>query len=552
MIYRFDGFSIDGDSFEIRRGDTRLEAQPQVIELLLLLIDNRDRVVTRDEIFARVWKNRVVSDTALSSRIKDARKLLGDDGSQQRYIRTIHGRGFRFCADLDDGSPQPPAGGAAARSASAFVPPPTRYARSGPVHIAYQQFGSGPVDLVIVPGFVSHIDNYWARPDLLDWLQSLGRLARVVIFDKRGTGLSDSVAELPGLDIRMDDVRAVMDAVGLEHAYIMGISEGGSLASLFAAMHPERCDGLILYGAFASFTSWYATGDELRGLFDYVEAAWGSGQSLPAFAPSVGGDPDYIEWWGKFERLGATPGAAIALMTMNSQIDITDILPSIRTPALVIHRTDDVLIDIDAGRLLGSAIPGATYVELTGKDHLPWVGNAERVLAAIEEFMKGSAAAAEPDTVLATILCVEVDAGAAADADASLPADIRAAIEHQLRLFRGREILLDGDFTLAAFDGPARSVHCALEILRRLTRFEFRCRAGVHIGEIPATGSDPGNATLRAAREVCLLAQPGQVLVSRTITDLVAGSGIGFEARGKQRIDALDSEWQLFAVEQSV
>ena len=546
MIYRFDGFSIDTDSFEIRRGETRLEAQPQVIELLILLIENRDRVVTRDEIFARVWKNRVVSDTALSSRIKDARKLLGDDGTRQQYIRTLHGRGFRFCAALDEAPLPAPA--SAAATGSQPTPPPTRYARSGPIHIAYQQFGNGPVDLVIVPGFVSHIDNYWALPELVDWMQALGRLARVVIFDKRGTGLSDTVAELPGLDIRMDDVRAVMDAVGLEHAYIMGVSEGGSLASLFAAMHPERCDGVILYGAFASFTSWFATREDLLGLFDYVESAWGSGQSLPAFAPGVGGDSAHIEWWGKFERLGATPGAAIALMEMNSQIDITDILPSIRVPALVIHRSDDVLIDIDAGRLLGSTIPGATYVELPGNDHLPWIGNAESVIEAIGKFLQGTATADVPDTVLATILCLEIDTGAAARRDEALPTDAVAAIEHHLRTYRGREIRRNGDYTLASFDGPARSLHCALEILRRLSKFDLRCRAGVHIGEIPVDGGLAGNPTARAAREVCQRAQPGQVLVTRTITDLVAGSGIEIEAAGDANIDALGGDWQLFAV----
>ena len=548
MIYRFDGFSIDDTSFEIRRGDRLLEAQPQVIELLIMLIEHRDRVVTRDEIFATVWKGRVVSDTALSSRIKDVRKLLGDDGTRQLYIRTLHGRGFRFCAELDDEpASRPESRTTAATTDSTAAPPPTRYARSGQVHVAYQQFGRGPVDLVIVPGFVSHIDNYWALPALANWLEDLGRIARVVMFDKRGTGLSDTVAELPGLDIRMDDVRAVMDAVGLDSACIMGISEGGSLASLYAAMHPERCDGLILYGAFASFTSWFATREDLQGLFDYVETAWGSGQSLPAFAPSVGGDPDFIEWWGKFERLGATPGAAIALMEMNSQIDITDILPSIRVPTLVIHRERDKLIDIDAGRLLGSTIPGAIYIELPGDDHLPWIGNSDRVISAIADFLRDIDTPDEPDTVLATILSIEA-VSQDSQTDRSLQDDIAAAIDHHRTLYRGRDLGETGVMRIYGFDGPARAVQCALEILRRLARLDISCRAGVHIGEISRSGDNRGDSTVRAACEFCARAHPGQVLVSRTITDLVAGSGIEFEDLGSVRLESLQRDWPVFGV----
>jgi pimeloyl-ACP methyl ester carboxylesterase/DNA-binding winged helix-turn-helix (wHTH) protein len=549
MIYRFDGFSVDDSTFEIWRGNTRLEVQPQVIELLLMLIEQRERVVSREEIFARVWKNRVVSDTTLSSRIKSLRKLLGDDGTRQKYIRTIHGRGFRFCAELDsDRETTSNFGDTGVRSPIGRSPPPTRYARSGNVHIAYQQFGDGPVDLVIVPGFVSHIDNYWTLPALNDWLKALGHLARVVIFDKRGTGLSDTVAELPGVDVRMDDARAVMDAVGLDSAYIMGISEGGSLACLFAAMHPERCDGVILYGAFASFSSWFATREDLLKLFDYVETSWGTGKSLPAFAPGVGEDRAFIEWWGRFERLGATPGAVRALMEMNSQIDITDILPSIRVPALVIHRSEDVLIDIDAGRLLGRTIPGARYVELPGADHLPWAGDTPRITAAIEEFLRATAPPVEPDTVLATVVCIDVRPNQDDD-DESLASDIDAAVEHHRNLYRGGILGREGPLGIYSFDGPARAIHFVLEILSRLRKFDFRSRAGVHIGEISVDGDNRSNLTVAAARELCQLAQPNQIVVSRTITDLVAGSGIEFEELAPVRLESLNRDWPLFRVE---
>jgi len=219
--------------------------------------------------------------------------------------------------------------------------PATRYAKSGQVHIAYQVFGDGPIDLVFVPGFISHIENYWDEPNCARFLDRLGSFARVILFDKRGTGLSGRVAELGGMDHRMDDARAVMDAVGIERAAIMGISEGGSLASLFAAHNPDRSQALVLYGAFAKFSSWFPTQESLEQLFEYIDNSWGSGESLPMFAPSMAEDALLKQWWGRFERLGADPGAAVEIMRMNSQIDISDILPSITVPTLVVHRTED-------------------------------------------------------------------------------------------------------------------------------------------------------------------------------------------------------------------
>ena len=225
--------------------------------------------------------------------------------------------------------------------------PITQYAKAGGVHVAYQVVGDGPIDFVMVPGFVSHIENYWDEPSFSRWLQRLAGFSRLVIFDKRGTGLSDKVSDLPSLDERMDDVRAVMDAVGIESAAVMGISEGGSLASLFAATHPERCQALVLYGAFAKFEHW-CTDEELENLIEYMDTAWGTGGSLPFFAPTRQDDEAFKLWWGKFERLGASPSAAINLMRMNKLIDVTGILPSIRVPTLVVHRVGDVTIDIQA------------------------------------------------------------------------------------------------------------------------------------------------------------------------------------------------------------
>lgn len=554
VIYKFDLYQVDTTAFEVSRGAERLTAQPQVIELLILLLSHRDRVVGRDEIFEEVWKGRVVSDTALSSRIKSLRQLLGDDGETQKYIRTIHGRGFRFVGDAE-GTDASADGPVNAAPATPHENPRTRYAKSGDVHIAYQVFGDGPVNLVVAPGFVSHIENYWDLPVFADWLTSLGRHATVTLFDKRGTGLSDSVSTLPGMDERMDDVRAVMDAVGLERAFIMGISEGGSLAALFAATYPQRCQGLIMYGAFARFTSWFPTREALQGLFDYIETAWGTGQSLPKFAPSVGEDPEFIEWWGKFERLGATPGAAIALMTMNSAIDISQILQTIQVPTLVIHRTEDVLIDFEAGQFLAENIPNAQFVALPGADHLPWAGdNVDGITAAIGDFLAGEAVATVPDTVLTTVLCVRVrESGRRAEAAPGEWLDAaRDAISHRLRRFRGREIAPREDFRLAIFDGPARAMHCALDIVGALSMNGLSAGIGVHTGEVRLVDDNVSGRPLDLALQIARTVPDNQVVVSGTVKNLTAGSGLLIEPVEKWEANGAEDLQGLFRVEQGI
>ena len=285
--------------------------------------------------------------------------------------------------------------------------PATRYAKSGEVHVAYQVFGEGP-DLVVAPGFVSNIENYWDEPRLARWLNKLGGFCRVVLFDKRGTGLSDRVAHLPYMDERMDDLRAVMDAVGIERASLFGISEGGSLAALFAASHPERTNSLILYGAFARFRHWIATDEAFDALMKYMDERWGTGESLPAFAPSKADDAALQQWWGKFERLGASPSAAMALVRMNREIDISGILHSITVPTLVIHVTDEILVSVEGGRELAAGIPGARLVEIPGTDHLLFLDAGDRILAEMEEFLTGSQSAAVVDRVLATVVFTDI------------------------------------------------------------------------------------------------------------------------------------------------
>lgn len=541
MIYRFGDYRIDTTRFELAYRGRALAVEPQVLELLILLIDNRDQVLTRDEILNRVWKGRVVSDTTLSSRIKTARQMIGDDGTRQGCIRTIHGRGFRFVGEVEsEETPAPAAAGAPATAPR----PVTRYARSGDTHIAYQLFGTGPVNLVLAPGFVSHIDNYWDNPAFHRWLTRLGRMARVAMFDKRGTGLSDRVSALPGMDERMDDLRAVMDAAGFDSACIMGISEGGSLATLFTAYHPARCDSLILYGSFAQFRHWFADQAKLQILFDYIESDWGSGQSLPWFAPSVAGDAEFIRWWGKFERLGATPGAVLSLMQMNSRIDISHVLPSIQVPALVIHVTDDVLIDIEGGRELAAHIPNARYVELPGRDHLPMTENADRILDAVEDFLGRAPSRARPSRVLATIVLLRP----AADGPGTLDEDTACAIRETLLRFRASRVSSRADRVAATFDGPARALEGAVAVSHELHQKGLPHRIGVHTGEVGFEAGMPEGTAMDIAADVTAHARRNEILASRTVNDLVAGSGIALSDRGAFPIPAIGREWHLFRV----
>lgn len=434
--------------------------------------------------------------------------------------------------------------------------PVTRYAKSGDVHVAYQVFGDGPVNLVLAPPFVSNIENYWDEPDFSRWLLRLAGYTRIVMLDKRGTGMSDRVTELPGLDERMDDIRAVLDAAGMDQAALLGMSEGGPLTALFAATYPDRCRALVLYGTFARFASWLPTAEALAAYLDYIDEAWGSGGSLPLFAPSRQHDPAFQRWWGRFERLGASPAAAIALMRMNSQIDISDILPSIRVPALVIHRTDDVTIDVDGGRFLAGHIPGARYVELPGTDHIPFVGeNAMEIADLIGEFLTGSKAPIAADTVLATVLFTDIVGSTEKAASLGdrrwrdLLDHHHAVVRRNLERFRGREIDTAGDGFLAAFDGPARGVRCACAIADDISSLGIDVRAGLHTGECEVMGDKVGGIAVHIGARVAALAGPREVLVSSTVKDLVAGTGLRFGDRGSQSLKGVPGQWRIFAAQ---
>jgi pimeloyl-ACP methyl ester carboxylesterase/class 3 adenylate cyclase len=437
--------------------------------------------------------------------------------------------------------------------------PEIHYAKSGDVHIAYQVVGHGPENLVIIPGFISHIEHSWDSPDLARWLNHVARRARVVIFDKRGTGLSDRLGQLPNLDQRMDDARAVMDAARIERATIMGVSEGGSLAALFAASHPERCSALILYGAFARFSDWFPTKQKFDGFLNYIDTAWGTGTSIAAFAPSKKGDAEFQRWWSRFERLGGSPSAVTNLMRMNSEINIDSILPSILVPTLVLHRTEDPTVSIQAGRFLAAHIQGAKLVELEGSDHLYWLGdNALQIADLVVNFIAqpGSEArsAAGSRRVLATILFTDiVDSTLRAremgdKAWRELVQAHDATVRREMARFRGSEVKSLGDGFLILFDGPARAIHCAQAITDAMAPLGIQVRAGLHTGEIERTEADALGIAVHLAARIMDTASAGEVVISRTVKDLVAGSGIAFDDAGEHFLRGIEEKWQLLKV----
>ena len=437
--------------------------------------------------------------------------------------------------------------------------PEIHYAKSGDVHIAYQVFGNGPQNLVIIPGFISHVEHVWDSPDQADWFNHLARRTRIVMFDKRGTGLSDRLGQLPNLDQRMDDARAVMDAAGVERAAIMGVSEGGSLAALFAASHPERCSALILYGSFARFSDWFPTKQKFDRFLNSVETAWGTGNSVAAFAPSKKGDAEFQRWWGRFERLGGSPSAVINLMRMNSGINIENILPSISVPTLVLHRTEDPTVSIQAGRFLGAHIPGARLIELDGPDHVYYVGdNAMQIADLVADFAATPGTEAQSTTasrrMLATILFTDVVDSTSRASELGdkgwreLLEAHDATIRREVARFRGSEVKSLGDGFLILFDGPARAIHCAQAITEAMAPLSIKVRAGLHTGEVERTESDVLGIAVHLAARIMDTAGASEVVISRTVKDLVAGSGIAFDEAGEHSLKGIEEKWQLFKV----
>jgi class 3 adenylate cyclase len=441
------------------------------------------------------------------------------------------------------------------------VVPTTRYAKTPDgVSIAYQVIGDGPRDLVWVPGWVSHVEAAWDEPTMARFFERLASFSRLILFDKRGTGLSDRVPDsaLPTLETRMGDVQAVCDAVGSERAALFGVSEGASMCVLFAATHPRRTSAIILFGGYARRLAAPdaprgATTERYDAFLQEMERDWGGPVGLDIRAPSKLGDARFRETWAHYLRTGASPGAALALMRMNAEIDVRPILEAIRVPTLVLHRTGDRTIPVEAGRYVAERIPGASFVELAGDDHLPWIGDSDAILGEIEQFLTGARTRPQTDRVLATVLFTDIvgsTARAAELADAGwgdLLQAHHARVREQLARYAGREIGTTGDGFLAIFDGPARAVRCALALSDAVRPLGLEIRAGLHTGEIELAGPDVRGLAVHIGARIAALAGAGEVLVSRTVRDLVSGSGLTFQDRGSHILKGVPDEWQLFA-----
>ena len=433
-------------------------------------------------------------------------------------------------------------------------PPETRYAKSGDVHIAYQVVGNGPLDLIYVPGFVSNMDVQWEMPEWAYFFSRLAAFSRLLLFDKRGTGLSDRVAGVASLEERVDDVRAVMDAAGSQRAALFGQSEGGPMSLLFAATYPTRARALVLYGTVARHPT-LVSDERLDVEIERIGRLWGTGEYIVGrYVPSGMSEELARRVFARWERQSASPSAAMAIRRMLREIDARHILPSIRVPTLIMHRVGDSAIGVEAARYLAANVPGSKYIELPGTDHVFQYERdvVDRVVGEAQEFLTGSRHEVEPDRVLATVLFTDIVDSTKRAADIgdrqwrSLLDRHDRAVREQLARFRGREVKNLGDGFLATFDGPARAVRCAAAIAQDVKPLGIDVRSGLHTGEIELKRDDIGGIAVHIAARVADLAGAGESLVSSTVRDLVAGSGLRFADRGLHALRGLPEQVHLY------
>jgi len=643
--YAFGPFELDADDRLLTHEGEIVPLTPKALDTLLILVERKGHVVSKDELLERVWPDSFVEQNNLAQNVSALRKALGEKEGGPRYIDTVPKRGYRFLVPVTErivpkpgtsdpnpthnrratdtdataaatatatgaagmasdaasatageqaqaastsavsaraqtatlGAPSAPGTATVSRfvlPSTAVAVPETRYARSGDVNIAYQVVGDGPFDLVFVMGWVSHLEYFWTEPSFARFLRRLASFSRLILFDKRGTGLSDRVTALPTLEQRMDDVRAVMDAVGSERAALLGVSEGGPMCSLFAATYPEKTLALVMIGTYArrlhaADYPWGPTLEQAEAFYDEIQRDWGGPVGLEDRAPSRLGDKEFTDWWATYIRMGASPGAALALTKMNADIDVRGVLPSVRVPTLVLHRIGDTCLNVDGGRYVADHIPGARFVELPGVDHLPFVGDQDRLLDEVEGFLTGSRHGLDPDRdrVLATVLCGTFDPEAAdttreerwvdnggttvLQSYAQRKARLLAFASREIERSRGRRVAYRGRELMATFDGPARTVRCGSMIAEVARRLQLPFHVGAHTGECELIDGTIRGLTSDVAAQVAAQATPGEVLVSRTVRDLVAGSGLKFRDCGLHVRPNGDTELTLFCVEAS-
>jgi DNA-binding winged helix-turn-helix (wHTH) protein/pimeloyl-ACP methyl ester carboxylesterase len=602
--YRFGLFRLDATERQLWGASGVVPLTPKAFDTLLILVEQSGHVLSKEELMERVWPDSFVEENNLAQNISMLRKALGEGGGE-KFIETVPKRGYRFVADVTESSEDEadlivrerirtrivveeataeeeealshelqrtpavidlPPSAVRHELTGGFNftperPPETMYARSGDVNIAYQVIGDAPLDLVFVMGWVSHMEYFWREPSFARFLLRLASFSRLILFDKRGTGLSDHVPinKLPTLEQRMDDVRAVMDAVGSERAALCGVSEGGPMCSLFAATYPEKTMALIMIGTYAKRVRdeeypWGPTPEERQHFFEEIRGHWGGPVGIEERAPTMAHDPQFREWWATYLRMGASPGAALALTQMNAEIDVRQVLPSIYVPTLVIHRAEDQCLKVEEGRYVAERIPGAKYVELPGQDHLPFVGDQDSILDEVEEFLTGVRHRLEPDRVLATVLFTRIADSQeyarhlGAQRWQELIQRLRVYVGKEIEWFRGREVDMVGKRPLAIFDGPARAIRCASAIVEYSSRLGVEMRAGLHTGECDIVEGQVGGIAVEIGIEVAQRAAAGEVLVSNTVKDLVAGSGIRFEDRGTHTLKDDLGDWRLFRV----
>jgi len=437
--------------------------------------------------------------------------------------------------------------------------PQTRYAKAGTLNIAYQVIGDGPIDLVVVPGWISNIEVFWEDAHVARFFERLATFTRLILFDKRGTGLSDRSTEAATLEERMDDVRAVLDAVGSSRAALLGYSEGGAMCILFAATYPERTEALITIGSYARRLRapdypYFTSREESLAEIEAAASDWGGPVWADIRIPSVASEPIISRWWAKFLRMSASAGAAAALQRMNLDIDVRHVLPMVQAPTLFIHAKGDRGVPVGASRQMAEAIPDATLIELDSDDHLPFYDKPDEIIGHIQTFLTGAAAPDLSESRVATLMFTDI-VGSTETAVAK--GDLRfadfleahhAAVRAELDRFRGEEVNTAGDGFLAAFDGPARAIRCAMSIRNALGAAGITSRIGLHTGECGVRHGDLVGIALHIAARVAETASPDSILVSQTVKDLVAGSGLGFEDSGLHRLKGLPDEWHLYSV----
>jgi pimeloyl-ACP methyl ester carboxylesterase/DNA-binding winged helix-turn-helix (wHTH) protein len=574
-MYKFGNFRIDAIEKCLFENSKIISITPKAFDCLLLLVENCGHILSKEEILETVWQGAFVEENNLAQNISILRRILGEN-----LIETIPKRGYRFIGEVNLANNEPTQTIIHEKIRAKIIyddedidslpnginqifkqfpsnnfqalpihKPETKYVLNDDVNIAYQVVGNGDLDIVFVMGWVSHLEYFWEEPHFASFLNRLASFSRLILFDKRGTGLSDRVPlnQLPTLEQRMEDVHAVMNAVGSEKAVLIGVSEGGPMCSLFAATYPEKTIAMVMIGSYAKRIKdeeypWGVSQEDREAFFEYIGREWGKPVGIEERAPSLANDEVFRNWWATYLRMGASPGAAVALTKMNAEIDVRNVLPTIRVPTLVIHRQGDLCLKVEEGRFLAQEINGCKYVEFEGIDHLPFVGNQAEILDEIEEFLTGMRHSEEYDRVLATVLCVKSDNWQ------SLDENSREVIFKQIELFKGQKISFEDDKLLAIFDGPARAVRCANAVNDAMNRFGIDTKTGLHTGECDILGEKVSGIAVKLAEQIAVKANLGEVFVSRTIKDLVAGSGLIFNEIGKKSFGEEFGEWRIFSV----